>query len=273
MIPENKTYFFELNCTELMKRFYWLLFIFAGISFSCKKQSDLSLIINVEDEFSLELWEELEPYNRTFQLKFSTFKKTFACTNYEIAFDKIQSGTNLFVNILDLIGPEDCLAGNDQAKGEVEFDPLDPGIYRIRINLKNEVSNEGILEVNQNFYQLSLEQQNGISLKESKLFRVPNGLIWGQIQTKDVQLLANFKKDIENITLPAEISEGNYGYFEFRENQITLPSEQELNESITFAYTIATTDIPQLKDLIKQYRGEPGKEIPLTIYTWQGIAY
>jgi hypothetical protein len=248
------------------------IFLLFFIFLACGKQADPAIIINVEEEFSIDLWENLSTSSNSFAFNLSTVKRTFACRNYEIEFDANRSGKSLSINLLGIIEPDNCEAGNGSAVGVADFQSFETGAYPISIDIKDKVTNKGFLEVTEEYYQLHMDTKDGITLEENRLYRIPKDLIWGAIQFKDVKIIDAFIKEIETISEPAEIKEGNYGYFRLEDKQLTVNLENKLLTPFPFVYTL-TGNTTELETIVKKYKEEFANDINVIVYTGLGEVF
>lgn len=252
-----------------MKRFLTLFLVLGVVCTACKKEEDPALILNIEEEFSINLWEELGQNSRDFQLNLLTIKKNFKCQNYEVGFDKSQTGNNLFVTINDIIEPTDCLPGENKALGNVDFGKLTDGFYNLKISLKDQVTNEGLLEVKEDYYQISMNSKDGIAIDNSKLYRVPDRLIWGFVQYKDENITTAFLEELADFTKPINLEDGNYGHFNLENSNLTIPIENVPSTATNFVFSLTGTSV-ELQNVVKKYQEEYGNGLAVKVFTYRG---
>ena len=253
-----------------MKQFFLIFFVF-GLTFitACNKDNQPNVIVNIQEEFSINLWEELGLNSRNFNLNLSTIKKNFKCQNYTIGFDQSYIDNKLVVRINDIIEPVICELGEGKALGVVDFNSLGNGFFTVKINLKNEITNEGLLEVNDTYYQLVLSSEDGISVAENRIYKVPNGLIWGVVQHVNEQISDDFLQDLQSLTEPTTLIDGNYGYFKFEKKTLTVNTEIPITKPTTFAFSLTGNSV-ELQKLIKKYKEENGDGLTLKVFTYRG---
>lgn len=252
-----------------MKRFLTLFLVLGVVCTACKKDNDPSLILNIEEEFSINLWEELGQNSRDFQLNLLTIKKNFKCQNYEVGFEQSQTGNNLFVTINDIIEPTDCLSGENKAAGNVDFGKLSAGFYNLKINLKDQVTNEGLLEVKEDYYQISMNSKDGIAIDNNRLNRVPDRLIWGFVQYKDENITNAFLEEIATFTNSVDLLDGNYGHFNLENSNLTMPIEIAPSTATNFVFSLTGTSV-ELQNLVKKYQEEYGNGLAVKVFTYRG---
>lgn len=252
-----------------MKQLYILLFIGGIILTACNKSNDPDVILNVEEEFSIILWEQLRQNTRDFQLNLQTLKKNFKCQNFEVGFDQDQIGNTLLITINDIIEPTDCLEGENKASGIVNFGKLPTGFYNLTIDLKDVVSNQGVLEINEDFFQLNMNSKDGIIIEKNQLYRIPDRLIWGYVQYQDQSVTDDFLAELDQITQSVSLTAGNYGYFNIENTNLTINADTDISTATTFA-TSLVGNTAELKILVKKYQEEFGNGLALKVYTFRG---
>ncbi len=257
----------------MMSRKFWvILLVTCLLGGSCSKNTDPNIIINIEEEFEVRLWEELQRNTRNFNLLFSTIKKNFNCTNYQIGMDYSQLGNKMRISLNDIIEPIDCLPGESMASGSANFKSLADGIYTLEIVINDQVKNEGLLAITSDYYQLTMDSKDGIVLAEEKLNRVPKGLIWGLIDYKSDNIINAFLEDIQQLSEPILLEDGCYGYFSVENEIITVEENADLKDPISFAFSL-TEDSNALEALVKSYEQRYGQELFLLVRTYQGEAF
>jgi len=221
---------------------------------------DKGKIIQVSPEFYIDLFENLgNP--RTLDLKISSLELQ-PCDNATIALD-FQAFPSLFQVTLEAIqSPEDCNPGNAPAQTTLPLGALeDERDYRIQINLKNTIVNEGLLRVRPKTLQLDMESSHGLVLARSVWQRIPEGTIWGFVAYDDPTAepqAQQFLTDLQNLTEHRVYPQGYYSHFSVESpNKLLLPE--------TPPYAVVETFLRhfpgqknQLVQLLENYRNGPG---------------
>ncbi len=254
---------------------FWCGFLILGFT-SCQKDSnpDTNFVFDIEDEFELSLTEKLVPGDNTsFWLNISSLRE-FECTNYGL-----ESSKNVFVNnsiqvaVSELIVPDDCIEGNAPAIGQVSFDALEPGTYEFSISIVNQIENKGTLYVQPDFYEMQIEDGNGILMPQTILQKIPNQTIWGYVSYEDNNidlvgdLLADLNQSLESLTLP----DGNYGHFQYNDGQVTIPNVKasySKHRSFVFHLNISVDDLMEIVE--ETYCPLYNDKIDLMIFTSDG---
>jgi len=125
---------------------------------ACPKEPP-TVIVDVEDDFYIDMFEDISNGNQLFQLDITTIKKQ-TCLNYQIDyslnFNEQSNDIELIIN--DLVEPTDCEMGDAAATLTVPFGTLASGVYDFDINLKDAVINKGSLSVYSDRYELSRDR-------------------------------------------------------------------------------------------------------------------
>ena len=207
-----------------MKRYYIFYLLIVGIVLGCNKtEIDPELVINVDDEFRLDLWEDLESGSPQFNFLLETIKE-YDCEDNTIKYT-LDGGANTLVIKLDQINQKsDCIPGLAPASANIPLD-LEGDTYNILIKLKETIVNEGTLQISPQKFIFKLEDEAvGINLVRDELYRVPKGTIWGFVaykETEDKSHADQFIADLEALseTSNKSLTKGYYGYFSVLEPQ------------------------------------------------------
>ncbi|MEL6865326.1 MAG: hypothetical protein AAFP19_12950 [Bacteroidota bacterium] len=241
---------------------------------SCRKDSADSPIfeINIEDEFSIDLWEELREESRQFRFDIQTIEAK-ECDNYELEYDVLQADNRIDLTINNLVLNEGCNPNTSQINTEVPLGSLQSGTYFLQINLREEIINKGRLEISSDQYQLEMDSDHGIQVLREELFRVRPNSIWGYVAYSDSREQENaeqFIRDLGTISESHESPEGYYGYFTIdKEDQINLHLDIEPNYEQTFLYRYEN-DEAILIELLDQYRQTNGDKLEIKVFTASG---
>ncbi len=258
-----------------VKLTYWIFcaFAFAGILSCSLTGNDKETIINVNEEFTINLNELLDsPRQLIFDLK---SVESEPCMNSSIInFVRLKNGTvTLLINGIE--PATDCNPGEAPASASPNVGFLSNGIYDINITVRNTLTNEGKLTVTDHRYEVNMESSDGIAILNNIMIRIPSETIWGYTAYDDENLVGNlpqdFLQDLESLTQPKHLGQGYYGSFEIETNgDLKLKSPPAYNHVNTFFYKFDGNE-EQLKDLLENYRsGINGSDMELAIYTSNG---
>ena len=179
-----------------------------------KNVGEKETIVEVEKEFSLQPWEQLDENGGRFQLRVATLA-TQECGGTRVNYYASIVGYKAVVTLRSLAYPALCGAS------EPAHDTIDVGglqqnaTYEFQINLKDVVFNKGTLYVEPDKYTLEMQKEDGISLSTKQVLRVPQGAVWGFIGNDAAQdkLGTQLLDSLKTVAPPLSMSNGNYGYF------------------------------------------------------------
>lgn len=197
------------------------LFLLFGLA-SCNLTSldEPIVVANVEDEFYIDLWEDLGKTERTFSIIFQTIEN-FECTNFSINVSDLLGEKNFNFIVNEIITPNNCDPGQAPAIRSIGIGDLNAGPYNLNINLKNIVTNQGRLNVGDDRFTIYLETENGIKLLHRELRRVPDQFIWGFLSYEEPEMAATaqeFLNTIDSSTEEIALEPGYYGYFTIKDD-------------------------------------------------------
>lgn len=250
-----------------------LSFISTLLFSSCDKNSNKEKIIDVEKEFNVQLWEKLDDEGGKLQLVVSTIKdQTCGGTRIDMTVNPINS--RLIVTIKSLIYPQTCNGNTQKAVDTLTMGSLAEGSYKLNINLKDIILNEGALNVEKGKYNVLMTKEDGITLSANELLRVPKGTIWGYVSYDNGQEAKNIKffENLAKIATPLSIANGNYGHFAIDNNknvEIKASFDSKKANVKKVFYSLNKTNA-ELESLVQEYRSQG---LDIKILTYNGKVY
>ncbi|MEM8907762.1 MAG: hypothetical protein AAGD05_07945 [Bacteroidota bacterium] len=251
----------------------FLLVLFAA----CNQSSDdPTVIIDINDELNVYLWEDLRETENLFVFNVETVVNQ-NCQNYLLDYSLDQTARRASISINRLIAPEDCLPGAAPAHQDINLGILDPGNYEIELNLKNnEIVNTGTLLVSTDEYRIQMDSDHGIIIPQKTLQRMPKDAIWGYIGIHDMNqesdILGDFQALMDDLTEPADYPSGHYGYFDLdAQGQLTVHREDEqvFSNLYNFLYRF-DDDLETLTNIVGQLRSNYDTAMEIKLYTAKG---
>jgi hypothetical protein len=191
---------------------------------ACKdKTSDKETIIDIQKEFSIQIWEKLDSPSSRLQLRLETVKKQ-ECGGTRINTYVNQLGDKVTMTFRSLAYPPTCSGFTEAALDTVDFPKLDKGAYSFQVNLKDFIINEGQLRLTDERIEIDMKTENGISFNSKSLNRVPKNALWGIIAFDNGQetKVENFKNTIGD---PLSISSIDYGHFNMTTGEVEIPAK------------------------------------------------
>ncbi len=238
------------------------------------KQKDK--IVQVSPEFSIKMFEKLGE-SKDFQLHVSSIANQ-SCTNFTINLSSILSGGKLTLRINEIIQPSFCLEGLGPAKGEANLGPVTIGSFKVNIQLKDALSNEGTLKVTDDEFKLELKTSDGLEVIFPSLLRIPTGTIWGYVAYDNKAEVGNlpdsFLADLKTLTQDSGLKEGYYGYFSV-DKSLNLKFDPPPSNQFHTTFKFWFEGSPQtLQKLIDGYgKAQGGEKMKIRLYTWEGLVF
>jgi hypothetical protein len=246
--------------------------------FGCKvgELEDVVVVADVENEFYLDLWEDLSLDGRSLEFRIETIRKE-NCKNTLIDYRLHKTNSNIAISLRDIRQPATCDPGPAPARIGIDVGSLKAGFYTFSIDLKNTVFNEGQLTALNDRYLIRLETENGVQLVRKELFRVPDETIWGYVhyQSPDDEYGAlQFINQVKELGGSTPFKQGYYGYFTVGNNGQILAVQGQPEEGqvkpFLFSYRGGKQ---QLQDLINQFRTNYGAEVSFQLYNSLGESF
>jgi len=233
---------------------------------ACDFQSlkDPILLTDVEDEFFLDMWEEITPQGRSFSFLIETIEDQ-SCRNSTIEYDVSETGINLDISLKKITQPADCVEGIAPAMANVHLGDLPSQYFSVKIDLRDAVVNRAHFTVSEDAYLIDMQTEYGIKPLRSELKRIEPQQCWGYIsfpnELREVARELDEKiRNAANYRLPTD---GYYGYFTIANGNLALKGQPEDQGLRTLVLDIEPEQSARLRTLIEEYR---------SIYAEEGLA-
>ena len=204
-----------------MQPFYRVTSAVLGLVFflttcSVDDLKDPIIVPLIDQEFHLDLWQTLgESTLSNLEVRMTTIEDE-ECLNTRILSTYERTGRVTAITLYDILDPETCDPGSAPARGEERLTDLEPETYGIKIELRDVVSNDGTLHVTEDGYFIEMTESTGFTWLNKTIYRVPDNLLWGYVafaNAAEEARVADFVADLRAQGVPAELTEGYYGYF------------------------------------------------------------
>lgn len=242
---------------------------------SCKIENlDEPIIIPlVDQEFTLDLWENLSPAGSSWEIRLETVADE-PCENSTILTDYQKIGNTVNLTIFDILAPENCNPVSEPATGSEELFEVVEGDYDLEIELQDIVTNNGRLTITDEFLQVTMDTEDGVGWLHTELRRVPGGALWGYVtyDGSDQREQADaFIASVQDISSSLSVVNGYYGYFTVSNSgsSVTVSNRPEgvSARSFLFEYFDDTLDITQL---VEEFRTNAPEGMTLEIFNYKG---
>jgi len=224
---------------------------------ACDFQSlkDPILLTDVEDEFFLDMWEEITPQGRYFSFLIQTIDDQ-PCSNSTIEYEVAKSGINLDISLKRITQPSDCAEGLYPAIADINLGALPSQYFSVKIDLRDAVVNRAHFTVSEDAYLIDMQTEYGIKPLRSQLRRIEPQQCWGYIsfphELSDIARELDEKiRSIANYRLPTD---GYYGYFTIANGNLALKGQPEDQALRTLVLDIAEDQKERLSSLVDEYR-------------------
>jgi hypothetical protein len=197
-----------------MKPTFLACFLAASL-LACDDDAELDTVNTLGTDVQFSMTEYLEPGQRTLSFKFLT-TESYPCINYRIASELRREGSDITVSLREIQGADVCLEALAPAVSFLDVGELPPGEYPFTIEVGTSITNRGTLLVTEEAIELLMAPTEGFIVPTSRLMRVPEGVIWGSVQSSDKSggAQAQVIQRLRRLGASAKVlSEGNYGYF------------------------------------------------------------
>lgn len=224
---------------------------------ACDFQSlkDPILLTDVEDEFFLDMWEEITPQGRYFSFLIETIDDQ-PCSNSTIEYEVTESGINLGISLKKITQPSDCVEGVAPAIANINLGALPSQYFSVKIDLRDAVVNRAHFTVSEDAYLIDMQTEYGIKKLHSRLLRIEPQQCWGYISFPDE--LSDIARELdEKIRTTADYrlpTDGYYGYFTIANGNLALKGQPEDQGLRTMVLDVVGDQKERLSSLIEEYR-------------------
>ncbi len=251
----------------------WAVVIIGASGCNLSSLGDPVVVADVEDEFYLDIWEELTLEGRNLEFRFRTIANQ-PCENTTIDLDIQHINRSLSVSINEIVRPSDCGQGEAPARALASFKNLNDGFHPLSVDLRAKVESEGQLLKTSGAYEISLESGGGVVLLRERLNRIPDETIWGYLYYEKESLMPaaeDFLQRLGNMSKAHILREGYYGYFDIKDGKLRFNNEQAPNGATTFFYQYEG-EREKLVELLGEYRTVIAPELQISLFNTQGEA-
>ncbi|GLR15698.1 hypothetical protein [Portibacter lacus] len=233
--------------------FIALLFLVGSCSYFSDPGSEL--VLNVDNEFEIEMVEILEPTQRSLAINI-TLLDQFKCQDSELGLVQNISNNNLSIIIQDIITPPDCNDETSYPQGTATFH-VNNNTYDLGIQVQEQVNQNGILQVSDKGYELDLSTAKGLIIDQPYINKIPSRFIWGYYQAVDSseqEIIESFLLRNDYSTRPLTyMKPGKYSYFEIDEQGEIFVNDAPSSGIVkTLAFDLA--DLNEIKEVVSNFK-------------------
>jgi hypothetical protein len=232
-----------------------------GIDFSVEK---------IDSNIIIVMWETVDSTNRTLELRCFT-ERDYECTNFAISKTFSKFFNNVEIDFIGIRRSYTCLTAFGPARTRIDLGTLSNRTYNLDITVDRKKS-EGQLIVTPEYYEIRLDNQQQLIIRNSPLHRIPANTIWGTVgyhTGSTAELAQTFIDSLQILGAKAQAYQpGNYGYFEINSSgQIITPQNYKITQPFIFNYSNNTST---LKKLVRNYGANYGDSMHIILYSTKG---
>jgi len=241
----------------------------------CQDQESNDEIINIEEEFNIEITEQLGELERSLIFNVTTID-AFDCLNYKIDCSCVQAPSIATLYIEEIIEPAECLTGIATANCQSVLENLQLGETPFRIVIKEAVINNGTITKTATDYSIDLETKHGIGTYRNELKVIPDNMIWVSVtsdnQEQSIGLNATLEAYLSTHIVP-QLNNGYYGYFTIIDKELHFQETKGTHYVNTYYFELEGEKLLEnLKEVADVLRSE-FTEVDLDLYTSEGIKF
>ena len=220
---------------------------------------DLPLVLNLEPEFSVDLFEQRDPVDGTGRFGLWVESMTdCVCSDCSVVAESMVQGNDISVQLLGIQTALPCAGLPAPARTFIPIGSLADGDYRFSLSLRSVVSNTGTLRVESGRYTLTMPDAQGVEIQNYVLETMPEGMVWGYADTPDepsVLAAQNWLADLKKISTDGSLAPGFYSYFTVSGNGAVFFHKSFAPQGATQMFVRKLTAPPDdLKNLLQTYR-------------------
>jgi len=228
------------------------------------------VISTIQADMQIDLANPFEAPSQ-FAFRMSTLEEK--CAHAQILADGAIQGQNVHIAVSGLLVEPSCVAEYQKALKDVPMD-LATGDYDFSLAIGDDLLNTGQLSFDGMAYTLDMYSSLGIKIGHSKLFKIPEGVIWGSISGDQniSELNDQFVNALSPITSEVQLQEGYYGHFTMLNSYIqnlTLTDDIVSNFNHLFVLQLEG-DLDAVKFVIDNYRVRYGDVLKISCTSWKG---
>jgi hypothetical protein len=250
--------------------------LFALLFSSCSlfEQASPDLIINIDEDILLDMREHLGIDGNGFYLNM-TSQDSFECAGLEYDYQFNRQGQAFYLQIKGLKNPSSCNGENHYVTNDL-FITAENGSYAVHLDIGPEITNQGVLTIEDDHVNLSFKENHGIHVAHEKLLRIPQGTVWGfvsggeQLET----VLSWVHENFVDIGEESDLMAGYYGHFEIPQSDRVLKiiPKPEQTRIETFVFHL-NGDESQLRNFVDNFSGNFGESALIEMTSWTGKTY
>ncbi|WP_235296109.1 hypothetical protein [Portibacter marinus] len=247
---------------------FLVLLLFGGCSLFNEPGSEL--ILNVDNEFEVDIIEHLQPEGRDLRFAMSSINEVM-CEESELVLQTAKSSNAINIKINEIAVMDNCNSGMSYPYGEADF-KLRNRDYQLSIQVKELNSHFGMLNVSEEEYIITMEDSKGLVLTRNNLQKIPNSFAWGYYQNTangSSDLISSFLRENNLVVRPlVHLKPGFYSYFSIDSEGNVIIDDLPYSGSIE-KIAFDNIDLTKVKDNLSTFKTQ-NPDLKFTMYFSDG---
>jgi hypothetical protein len=226
-----------MSCS-FTKRCCFLVIGLLVLLFSCSKEPEPYSIINIGDQFELQLIQILSIKGGIPAIQVNSIRP-HECTNAFISHQAIVSEDKVKIILNDILVEGICISGSSIVSEEIILETPNSGAP-IEIVLKDAIVNHGVFYSEQDEIELIFNQFDGLKISKTHLNRILPKMMWGSFSLSKNEIATQLNDYLENLNHLSNALKGDYGYFYLAQDQaVTIYGDEG---DYAFSFLISTNE-------------------------------
>lgn len=218
--------------------FFALLFSCAMLMSACTEDPEPHSIINIADQYEVKLHQMLSENGGLPALQVNTLDLQ-ECENAFISHIATLSHDKIRIILNDVVVEGNCLPGSQIVSQDILMHTSNRAVP-IEINLKNAITNLGILQSNEEDFEIDFTQFNGLKISRTRINKIQPEMLWGSYSFSNPEIAAQFEDYLLSIENKKLKPVGDYGYFYLGHDDVVIVYESEASQGDAF---LISTDL------------------------------
>ena len=250
------------------------LFLLSAVS--CKKETieDPDVVISVDPEFLVDLFELRNPVDGSPELGFWVETiSDYPCSEGTFLSQVLEQDGAFRLVLDEVVIPDSCPTTSGPVSDFVPLGELSSGVSPLTFSIASALNSQGELLLQEDVFEWVVDKEVGIEVLNRVVNRIPDGLIWGYAAPRTEQEVPKahaFINDLKAISTDHNLPVGFYSYFTVTGTGLITPHRSFDGGSHFFVRRISMDQLPALEALLNAYRDTQQTPIELKCLSTYG---
>jgi hypothetical protein len=231
-------------------------------------------VINVNEDIRIDMREHLGIEGNAFFLRLTSLD-TVECGGMQYDYQFTRQNNNISIQINGLRNPLSC-SGTDYHVSSELFLNSEIGLYNVDLSIGPEISNKGILKIENEQVSLSFSESHGLDVFRETLLRISDGTVWGYVsgQGEMDSALGYINDAFAQMGAESGLPKGYYGHFEITdaENEVIIYPYPDYPTIEAFVFKVPG-DESLIREFVDNFSSQYGESVFIEIFSWTGKSY